>query len=342
MNSPSSPAWAAESSAESCSAGTPSAPSKSTTIAGGYSCSARMMESLSRSPSGTTSPHSTGDPGLDAWISSRADSRVPTYQPPDAAPVSTDHNRDSGAKWPGSLAKYDPATCSWKIPQSSLFEDSELSSVIWPRFGTMRNGVCWARLTLAHRINGTASGSWPTIRATDADRGGRGDLIQAIRGNLNSHYKMWQTPVADDAIDRKEGKWNSRGEPKLSAQVILWPTPQARDHFPPHKPEYIAAKKAQGHGMSNLNDAVAHYPTPTARDWRSGKASPETMARDSRPLSEIIEHSQTGQPTPPKRLNPAWVEWLMGVPHGWTDLKPLAMDKFQEWRQQHSPRCPND
>lgn len=34
-------------------------------------------------------------------------------------------------------------------------------------------------------------------------------------------------------------------------------------------------------------------------------------------------------------LNPNWIEWLMGWPIGWTDLQPLAMDKFQEWRQQH-------
>lgn len=28
-------------------------------------------------------------------------------------------------------------------------------------------------------------------------------------------------------------------------------------------------------------------------------------------------------------------EWLMGWPIGWTDLKPLEMDKFQSWQQQH-------
>ncbi len=28
------------------------------------------------------------------------------------------------------------------------------------------------------------------------------------------------------------------------------------------------------------------------------------------------------------QLNPPWVEWLMGWPIGWTDLKPLEMDKF--------------
>jgi hypothetical protein len=35
-------------------------------------------------------------------------------------------------------------------------------------------------------------------------------------------------------------------------------------------------------------------------------------------------------------MNPEWVEWLMGWPTGWTDLKPLETDKFQEWQQQHS------
>jgi hypothetical protein len=35
------------------------------------------------------------------------------------------------------------------------------------------------------------------------------------------------------------------------------------------------------------------------------------------------------------QLNPRWVEWLMGIPIGWLSLKPLAMDRFRQWRQQH-------
>ena len=34
-------------------------------------------------------------------------------------------------------------------------------------------------------------------------------------------------------------------------------------------------------------------------------------------------------------LNPPWVEWLMGWVIGWTDLKPLEMDKFQAWQLSH-------
>ena len=34
-------------------------------------------------------------------------------------------------------------------------------------------------------------------------------------------------------------------------------------------------------------------------------------------------------------LNPTWVEWLMGWPLGWTDLRASAMDRFQQWRRSH-------
>jgi hypothetical protein len=32
------------------------------------------------------------------------------------------------------------------------------------------------------------------------------------------------------------------------------------------------------------------------------------------------------------KLNPTWVEWLMGWPIGWTDCEPLATDKCR-WPQ---------
>jgi hypothetical protein len=38
--------------------------------------------------------------------------------------------------------------------------------------------------------------------------------------------------------------------------------------------------------------------------------------------------SPSGQ-TSRRRLNPAFVEWLMALPHGWTDFAPVAM---ASWR----------
>jgi hypothetical protein len=37
----------------------------------------------------------------------------------------------------------------------------------------------------------------------------------------------------------------------------------------------------------------------------------------------------------PIYLTPSFAEWMMGLPIMWTDLKPLGMDRFQVWWQQH-------
>lgn len=78
-----------------------------------------------------------------------------------------------------------------------------------------------------------------------------------------------------------DGSTRSRMD-QLGRQVHLtgWPTATARDHFPAHSEEYIAAKKAQGHGMANLNDSVqlSGWPTCTATDAIKGGG--ETCRRD--------------------------------------------------------------
>jgi len=68
------------------------------------------------------------------------------------------------------------------------------------------------------------------------------------------------------------------------------------------------------------------FATPQARDYRSGSLARWNDTRRSRNLNDQVGGL----------LNPNWIEWLMGWPEGWTELKPLAMDKFREWQQQHS------
>lgn len=34
-------------------------------------------------------------------------------------------------------------------------------------------------------------------------------------------------------------------------------------------------------------------------------------------------------------LNPTWTEWLMGWPLGWTEIRSLEMDRYQQWRRSH-------
>lgn len=88
---------------------------------------------------------------------------------------------------------------------------------------------------------------------------------------LENQAKQWATPRG-----KEDGQYQySRGDKTkpvqtLTGQSMTWNTPQARDHFPPHSPEYIARKKAQGHGMANLNDQVDAWSTPRATDGEKG------------------------------------------------------------------------
>jgi hypothetical protein len=64
-----------------------------------------------------------------------------------------------------------------------------------------------------------------------------------------------------------------------------------------------------------------NWPTPSARDHkggyqggriRNGKVSVDT-------LDVAVQH-YSGDKNKVGHLNPDWVEWLMGVPTGWTGL----------------------
>ena len=129
-------------------------------------------------------------------------------------------------------------------------------------------------------------------------------------------------------------------------ECSLWPTPRSSMQV-----EIIngrAMRNGKDYGLS-LPAAVKLWPTPSARDWRSGKASEVTHAKNSRPLNEVVRLWSTPTATrrganrdPTKKrpgggcrtlandlaavgdrgeLNPTWVEWLMGFPPGWTDLE---------------------
>jgi DNA (cytosine-5)-methyltransferase 1 len=232
----------------------------------------------------------------------------------------------------------------------------------------MRDGECWELPMSARPTFARGYGLWPTIRSTDGERGGRGDLIQAVRGNPNSYYRLWPTPRASEdnrspeAYTQMQAKRSRSPEDisSLSVAVKLWPTPVAKDtgrtpdaHMamrqqmpggPRYKPTSLAVmvngiergmwptptvcgnynrKGASPTSGDGLATSVSQFPTPTKRDHKGG-ANWSNRQRQGKPrpesdmtLCDVVE--RTGG-----SLNPTWVEWLMGWPLGWTDLKPLA------------------
>ena len=104
--------------------------------------------------------------------------------------------------------------------------------------------------------------------------------------------------------------------------------------------------RGTGFGLSPNNIDSFHTPNTTGLDGGSNSRralkkriqmwrTPDTgVGGTSGLLKEGKTHRENGQPIQIRladqvggKLNPMWVEWLMGWPLGWTDLNPLAMDK---------------
>ena len=103
------------------------------------------------------------------------------------------------------------------------------------------------------------------------------------------------------------------------ARMGMWPTPLPSD--------VLGGRTTKGSKRPNESGLrKAAWPTPQNRDKN-------TYAKCKRG-----ENSPGGTPLPVAvggTLNPNWVEWLMGWPIGYTDLQPLATDKFQQWLHSH-------
>jgi len=67
-----------------------------------------------------------------------------------------------GNTWQESLVKFDLDTLSWKTHQCLWEEDLAPSSLTLPKWGMMRSGVLWERITSPLLTDETESGFWPT------------------------------------------------------------------------------------------------------------------------------------------------------------------------------------
>jgi hypothetical protein len=94
------------------------------------------------------------------------DSLARTSALPARAPGSTASAAECGSTWPESLARFDPASCSWRTPQLSLLEGLDECLETWPRSGLMLRGECYPLKTLEHPTDESEFGSLPTPSGT--------------------------------------------------------------------------------------------------------------------------------------------------------------------------------
>jgi len=289
-----------EYSAANCLGGEQSAPLSGNPTPQAY-CAPDKMTAFSRlSRSGMTFKPLTADRGQELLTLYLEGFHAKTSAQQEKAQALTESAAECGEKWHGSFTKYSPDTSSWKTHQCSLAGDLDEFSETWPQWGLMRGGECWEQQTLVRPINATEFGlkqqMFPTPVKSESHGSAAFKLTDAVDASLGKTMPKYQ---------KNPQKWE---------QFQNWPSPNARD--------WKDSGASQGNRKSPNFGTQVHWTTPVSDDTSHRT---KKYAQGGTPLS-----MQAGG-----QLNPTWVEWLMGWPLGWTDLKPLETDKFPSVPQQH-------
>lgn len=194
------------------------------------------------------------------------------------------------------LASYNPTTQSWKMSEGIFPSGEQPSLPILPPSGMTRNGELFQQPPWEPIIGATASSSWPTPTTMD-----------------------FLPARSEQALQRQmdKNRPGRKGAPTLKDAVAypaMWPTPRSSSAMN-EDIENLATRLRNGMPYkTRLEEAVAIGPTPTASDaWTDGLKSSQQK--------EGSRHSVNLPSAAGGKLNPMWVEWLMGFPPGWTDLE---------------------
>lgn len=167
--------------------------------------------------------------------------------------------------------------------------------------------------------------------------------------NLGQQAQTWGTPRASDG-DKGGPNQTQKGKPALAAQAANWPTPNASDEKWRYSQREAAVRRmGTGKQVSLECAAVAQTTWPTPRASEGKGVGPEgskshthrlergyldAAALSFRPGPETSTAGESGsRPVAPLRLNPDFVEALMGWPRGWSLPAP-------RWGSGRSPSSP--
>ena len=188
------------------------------------------------------------------------------------------------------LANYDPATQSWRMSEG-IFPSGERPSLpTLPPSGMTRSGALFQQPAWEPITGVTASSSWPTPTTQEVEHPDA-ELTETGR--------------------RKSKDGTTSHSLNLADAVKMWPTPTAVEW--------------KGRGPNSKQQGLAEYvkmwPTPTHGKLAGGQGAfnkVQDLYSEGTITNEERKAMQAGNGG---KLNPRWVEWLMGFPTGWTDLE---------------------
>ena len=196
----------------------------------------------------------------------------------------------SGQKYLPLFKQNDPIGLFAKMFMDTSAWGSTKCYLTWKPKVTPANRLLFQLVPSMPRTGEIESGLWATPRTTDVTGGPRKLDEQGRR-------------ISQTNPDLKFGA-------NLADQVKMWPTPTTRDY---KGKSGTGRQERKGHPTDTLPNAVAMWPTPTANEDSCGTPN----GKMQKMLGNHPDVRNTGVGT----LNPQWVEWLMGYPEEWTDLK---------------------
>lgn len=195
---------------------------------------------------------------------------------------------------------------------------------------------------------------WTTPQAHDVSPRGSGQIPSAKAGNrcLARDAQQWPTPMAGTpAQNGNSAAGNSaagnsdfsRRADMLAEQVMqasAWPTPAARDWKGENGADHLQNGTGRLH-MDQLPNAVAHgFTRPDLPTWQGGLTHYRSRPGSRRLLRSVTSHVSRTKLRQwlkrgwwrKRRLNPLFVEWLMGWPCGHA-LCACSETEFTRWQQ---------
>jgi hypothetical protein len=165
--------------------------------------------------------------------------------------------------------------------------------------------------------------NWPTVRASEykdvgpvgskshdhmlgkhylcavvtQDAATNGQAAPASSSSLGSRQGLWPTPQANEAGAKVETLFTKDGAPAMPGRRAYRLTPSG-------------TLVLQSQTINQQVEMVQNWATPQAKDHKSGHRDPTIV--QYKQLNVEVEAKATG------KLNPRWVETLMGLPIGWT------------------------